>query len=296
MYVKNYSFIDDCSERSTELQPGIYQFDLWGAKGGGTHGGKGGFSSGILFLRAKTTFFINVGGVGQSPNGATGGLGGCNGGGNGGDGKIYLGNMKCGGYGGGGATDIRIMSNELSDRIIVAGGGGGQTMTDSDIKSNKLTEIAGNGGGISGSDGYMEQIANSKSEGATQSTGNINGIGSNGRDGTDNAGVGAEGGGGAGGGYYGGLTFQNKGESTNMPGGGGSGYVSGHYSVLEHHSLVRFRSASTQNIDQNNKIESPDKDGNGFISITFLSPLYQTCRPKHHIHYIIVIYIITLIS
>ena len=54
-----------------------YQIELWGAKGGGTNGGKGGYVKGNIELNKNDTIYIYVGGQGDSN-----GNGGYNGGGN----------------------------------------------------------------------------------------------------------------------------------------------------------------------------------------------------------------------
>src|SRR5688572_24413379 len=83
--------------------------DAFGAQGGGANGGKGG--------RVETDFTVAPGTalnifVGSQPSNAEGGY---NGGGKG-----------CEkGFGGGGASDIRIGATALENRVIVAGGGGG---------------------------------------------------------------------------------------------------------------------------------------------------------------------------
>lgn len=90
---------------------GYYKFELWGAQGtGDATSGRGGYVSGIKKLNQGDTFYVYVG----SKNAK----GGWNGGGKG--------NST---YGGGGATDIRIVSGDwdnyesLKSRIMVAGGG-----------------------------------------------------------------------------------------------------------------------------------------------------------------------------
>lgn len=71
---------------------GYYKFECWGAQGiGGANAGKGGYTSGTIKLNEGDTFYIYVGG--QNANG------GWNGGG-----------ATSFGAGGGGATDIRLIS------------------------------------------------------------------------------------------------------------------------------------------------------------------------------------------
>ncbi len=85
-----------------------------GATGGnsstGGSGALGGYASGTLTVVPGQTLFIYVGGSGATPTG------GFNGGGSGGS-------QNAGG--GGGATDVRVNSTNVADRVLVAGGGGG---------------------------------------------------------------------------------------------------------------------------------------------------------------------------
>ncbi|MFN8715328.1 MAG: T9SS type A sorting domain-containing protein [Bacteroidota bacterium] len=85
-----------------------------GATGGnsstGGAGAAGGYSSGALTVVPGQTLFIYVGGSGATPTG------GFNGGASGGS-------QNAGG--GGGATDVRVNSSNVADRVLVAGGGGG---------------------------------------------------------------------------------------------------------------------------------------------------------------------------
>jgi hypothetical protein len=111
---------------------GTYTFQVWGAQGGnagynGTvyrEGGKGGYASGNYALTSGQTLYLYVGGQGAGTTSSANGdlqSGGFNGGGNGYNGDTSIKR----GAGGGGATDIRISGNALTDRVIVAGGGAG---------------------------------------------------------------------------------------------------------------------------------------------------------------------------
>ncbi len=63
---------------------GKYKLEVWGASGGGTNGGKGGYSVGYLDLEGGELLNVYVGGKGSSGSvGYSGGIGGWNGGGNG---------------------------------------------------------------------------------------------------------------------------------------------------------------------------------------------------------------------
>lgn len=196
------------SMKSVILPKGQYKLECWGAQGGyrssSSYGGNGGYSVGILNLTQKTTVYLYAGGAGNTGKTA----GGFNGGG------------KRDSYnGGGGGTDIRIGSDSLYARVIVAGGGG------SDGASDKNGMY---GGGTSG--GTTIQNYGSGGGGGTQTTGGTGGNSNN------NAGTFGQGGsglssssgyGGAGGGgwYGGGGSFPDYSGDDDRGGGGGSGYI-----------------------------------------------------------------------
>lgn len=196
------------------LPAGTYKLQTWGAEGGenpsnnGTPG-KGGYSEGTLTLTKETTLHLYVGGKGSYGTSTCGGF---NGGG------ISTGNKTNVNYsaGGGGGTDIRIESDSLYARIIVAGGGGASG------NGSNGDSIGGNGGGEIGEDGTGIGPCGT---GGTQTTaGEFTGSSSD----NDPADFGKGGGGpngtvgcGGGGGWYGG----GFGTRTNGAAGGGSGYV-----------------------------------------------------------------------
>ncbi|MFQ5335182.1 MAG: T9SS type A sorting domain-containing protein, partial [Flavobacteriales bacterium] len=123
----------------------------------------------------------------------------------------------------GGASDIRLNGNTLSDRIVVAGGGGGAGGI------NYQALYGGAGGGLTGGDGLnWNTWPNAGGKGGTQTAGGAAGIaccscptyttaGSLGQGG--NGSGDCAGGGGGGGGYYGG------GGACFSGGGGGSSYT-----------------------------------------------------------------------
>lgn len=216
-YIKEFSYTGQ-TEVIT-LKPGTYKFQVWGAQGGGTNGGKGGYSEGQMVIKEDTTIYINVGGKGTDAyaagsSGSTtnnlGGAGGFNGGGGGSNGY----STYTGGSGGGGASDIRIGQNSLYARVIVAGGGGGM--------GGNSTLAAGHGGGETSGIGYGVNGRNSSE--ANQTTGNAFGIGGGGR-GTANNINGRYGNGGGGGGWFGGRSLAVHGENTDASASGGSGFV-----------------------------------------------------------------------
>ena len=92
---------------------GEYQFECWGAKGGGQLGGNGAYTTGILNLNENKTIYAYIGSTTSNTTG------------------VYNGGWNGAYYGGGGATDFRIKSGNwnnsesLASRIMVAAGGSG---------------------------------------------------------------------------------------------------------------------------------------------------------------------------
>lgn len=203
--VYNYSYTGGVQQ--VTLPAGRYKLEVWGAQGGGSYGGKGGYSVGILSLTSSATLYIAVGGEGLNSKSS----GAYNGGS-----TINTGSD----YGGGGATHIAttdrgVLSNYNSYRnevLIVAGGGGGGTQSQ-----------GGAGGGTTGTNGASNGSGYTAGYGGTQSQGGAAGgtsgwVSENGSFGQGGKGNGNWGGGG-GGGWYGG------GGGVHWGGGGGSGYV-----------------------------------------------------------------------
>ena len=89
-----------------------------GAKGGGNTGGNGARITSTLSVTPGQTLNIYVGGMGTCGNNS----GGWNGGGTGHASNPA--NVNYNSCGGGGASDIRIGGNALTNRVVVAGGGG----------------------------------------------------------------------------------------------------------------------------------------------------------------------------
>ena len=190
--------------------------DMIGAKGGNSYTGSVGGNGGRVQCTLATTpgqiLFIVVGGAGTTaPNTATSTLlaGGYNGGGD----RLF-------GYAGsgGGATDIRTVSNNLATRVVVAGGGaaGGYSSGNNSQGGAGGGLTGGNGNYVGGNQILYGGVGGSQTAGGAGST---NGPGSPGAFLTGGNGptgyYGGPGGGGwygGGGGYYGG-------------GGGGSSYT-----------------------------------------------------------------------
>jgi len=229
---------------------GKYKLEVWGAKGGGGKncsydynssnglGGLGGYSYGTMTMIAGTTYYVTVGGEGETPVNANssivgaGGAGGFNGGGAGAAAaKVGTSGLSRSG-GGGGASDISLSGTDGSDdwnttahlysRIIVAGGGGSATW------SNAPYTHGGYGGGENGGDGVTFGSSTAAGKGGTPTAGGAGG---------DNAGSFGKGGdavqptsynaaGAGGGGWYGGGSgTKDSAGGTHCTGGGGSGYV-----------------------------------------------------------------------
>lgn len=112
-------------------------------------------------------------------------------------------------YGYGGSTDIRLGTDSLYARVIVAGGGDG-TDNSGDGEANN-DGSGGYGGGISGGDA----TGSAKLKGATQTSGYQFGVGQNCGTGIDLDGGGGE--------WWGELSEQST--NTNSGGYGGSGFI-----------------------------------------------------------------------
>ena len=259
----------ECCPYVLKLEPGRYQFEVWGAQGGGSNtgiqgfgsGGKGGYSRGKFILEKTTTFYIYIG-----SSGLNGGNGGYNGGGAVGS-SMWVNNEKENRAPGGGATDIRLVkgslqslksvefyttyygpNESLQSRIIVAGGGGGTNIDN------------GYGGGLHGSKtNYESATSGDQSQPGKTYLGIDAGFGYGGY--TNIQGQGISGGGG---GWYGG------GGSTNAM--GGSGYVN---KTFFYHSETIAGNEQFQ--DPFGKIDI-GHSGNGVAKITYLNIFYDCTK------------------
>ena len=209
------------SQQTFSVPTGVSSITIktWGAQGGSggyytnssycSTGGKGGYSTGVLSVSSGNTVYIYVGGQGEgyaSCGTQMINTGAKDGGWNGGGGNSITG---AGGTGGGGASDVRYGGTGIGNRKIVAGGGGGGGNAENSTRRSN----GGAGGGTSGQTmaNSTQFISRTPGSGATQSSGNSNGVGS-----TANQNLS----GGGGGGYYGGGNGANS-----TGGGGGSGYI-----------------------------------------------------------------------
>ena len=158
-----------CDTIVAQAFPGEYLLEVWGAEGSSVKNkawGKGGYSRGKLHLERTTQLFINIGGKGEYYDNKTGAKGGNNGGG-----TSYFEDRQDRGphlilwYGtGGGATDIRIGSNDLSSRVIVAGGGASAGAMY--IYGDRYYQGSGGcGGGTTGGNGEIDYSSSSGQDG-----------------------------------------------------------------------------------------------------------------------------------
>ncbi len=226
---------------------GTYTLEVWGAQGGTTNGGKGGYSKATVSLTGGTTVYIGVGGAGcDNCSGA-----GYNGGGTGSAGRRR-------GSGGGathiGKTNALLKNTAAGNLYIVAGGGGGGTYNEGGGdgtcswaspssaaggagSGGKYGSVDGNGndGGATGySAGCGNNCISTLAGGGTQTAGGRVGVGYDcmnppTRYAGPNPGSYGQGGNGddyrpgGGGGYYGGGSA-GVGADYTAGGGGGSGY------------------------------------------------------------------------
>lgn len=278
----NMNFSYTGSVQTATLDPGKYILECWGAQGGyrssSSYGGAGGYSIGTLSLSSKTTLYIYVGGSGNSVTSAN-------------SSGYYPGGFNGGGYrntykGGGGATDIRIGTDSLYSRVIVAGGGG------SDGSSSQSGGYAGGTSGARGSFGYGSYGYGGNQTATYSSLNAIASQGTNNNSSDCAAGFGFGGfgcysssgyGGAGGGGWYGGQgTYPDGSGDDDGGGGGGSGYVYTSSTAKNYPQGCLLNSSyyltDAQTIAGNQAFTSPEgtsetgHSGNGFCRITNMTP------------------------
>lgn len=221
---------------------GIYKLQVYGAQGGATYGGAGGYSIGYRQLSKGTVLYICVGGAGGTSQ-----YGDVDGGYNGGG----LAKTISGPTGsGGGCTHIATRSGTLqalgntSGLLIVAGGGGGGH------QSSRGGTGGGTNGGDAPADGQGIRYGGTQTQGGL-GAGNKRGSFGKGSDGTyGGANNNFDSGGGAG--LYGGGNGYGNGA------GGGSGYIGGVPSFSYDGTTY---SPSTSN---------GQRSGNGYATITLM--------------------------
>ena len=234
---KTFNYTGDVQEY-TVPRDGYYYIEMAGAEGGSAKysasysGGKGGYTSGYVYLEANDKLFFYVGGMGSSHSGTSSDAVTNNGKGyNGGSiGHFYASNSNAGG--GGGSTDVRLVGGDwnnassLISRIMVAGGGGGG---DSHTSAPNYSGYGGDGGAL-----YGEKAQNINSNcykygsSGTQNSGGQSAACSSSYTTTTSGSFGIGGNdfhSGGGGGYYGGGSGQHT------SAGGGSSYISGYAGV-----------------------------------------------------------------
>ena len=265
----NLSIIKDC----------IVEIKLWGAGGGGTLGGYGGFSKGNINFKENDFYIIWVGEGGNRTNNV-GGLTSRFGGGG------YIGktgHKDCWVGTGGGLSGIFINSVSHSNSIIIAGGGGGSRTGASGVDS-----YGGSGGGNIGGTGENPDNSAKPGTGGTQTNGGNPG-GSGGISGSELLGGGSGptlSGSGGGGGFYGGGGGNNV-NYCGGPGGGGSGYIES--------SKIINGSTSIFQTDFD-YIEPYGKSGNGgLILIRFLSSNLSFTPKIQFINNFLIIFFINII-
>ena len=145
---------------------GLYSLKCWGAQGGSVTigdktatGGKGGYVQATGFFTAGTVLYVHVGGAGDS-SGAIGGGGAA-------DPNCVQHTEYRNLLSGGGSTDIRLNSDDLSARIIVGGGGGGGGV------SHDLESFVDGGAG-GGTNGFVGSAGDSAGRGVGGSGGALN--------------------------------------------------------------------------------------------------------------------------
>ncbi|MDR2672002.1 MAG: hypothetical protein LBC35_01640 [Coriobacteriales bacterium] len=222
-------------------QSGAYKLEVWGAAGGAggwganasnvwtnTPGGAGGYSVGTVTLQKGDLLYLYAGGKGSTGQNTLFVPGGYNGGGNG----VARSNISDGNYyfkkgSGGGASDIRINSNSLFARVIVAGGGGG---TNGVANSGESTSGGAGGGGEGQSATNRIATTDTGGKGGTESAGGPAGTYTSSETGQQPGSFGSGGStgqsmikypaGAGGGGWYGGGAG-----TAGSSGGGGSGWI-----------------------------------------------------------------------
>lgn len=267
------------------LPAGRYKLECWGAEGGyrssQSYSGKGGYSYGTITLTATTNVYIYCGGSGRSGTVTS---------------SIYTGGFNGGGYrhsyyGGGGASDIRIGTDSLYARVIVAGGGGsdgatnkkgmygGGTVGGSSTESyTGASNYCGKGGNTTYS-GYSSSYTNATqaTTNGTSSTYYGGGFGFGGFGIYKSSGYGGAGGGG----WYGGSgTYPDGSGDDDRGGGGGSGYVYTSSTASQYPSRCLLNSAhyltDAATVAGNTSFTGPTgtsetgHSGNGYCKITYL--------------------------
>lgn len=252
----------------TYTQPNLYAFNLnagrykvtcYGAQGGysfagggfGNIGGRGAsVSAYINIIGPFKTFYALIGGQGQS--GSTGlAPGGFNGGGSSGWCKKWKHHWhhkqhRNGPGGGGGATELRYLINDIAYRIIVAAGGSGAS----------YGSPGAPGGGLTGYNSYGPSAR------TNQNGGNQNGQGSSGNTAKYYPSSGG------GGGYRGGLEgVASNSDPVGAVSDSGSSYISGFEGCTPNPEIIMDSGVMTPGV----------RDGNGYLQIDQVYECPENC-------------------
>jgi uncharacterized repeat protein (TIGR01451 family)/LPXTG-motif cell wall-anchored protein len=254
------------------------KLQVWGAGGGGidsdywpsgSTGAAGGYSEGILPVKAGNQLTAVVGGGGANDE-AISAFGG---GGPGGKGKTVTAAMgnTAGGAGGGGYSGVFLGTISPANARIIAGGGGGASpgadrSTPADMGSAAVGPYSGGGGGLTGG---QDTVPLASGRGGTQTAGGAGATntqcqaataGSQFQGGTGGTVSNFEGGGGGGAGWYGGgggacQTFDSVDTNPNGTGGGGSAYL--HSSLLSSSTTAGSNGVWVTSTTKGGKFQGP---------------------------------------
>jgi prepilin-type N-terminal cleavage/methylation domain-containing protein len=224
------------------VQDGRYKLEVWGAAGGGTNGGVGGYSVGTVTLKKGDKLYLYAGGKGFVNTRTSAGF---NGGGWLSTNSYISPNQGRGT--GGGASDIRINTDSLYARVIVAGGGSGCTYDSASTAANP----GGAGGGTNGAGtSYATQVRSGSSAGTLDQGAKLGGFG---------FGAIVNSGGGGGGGWYGGG---NR--------GGGSGWI------FTESTISYWKTNAVANVANLNEDGSPVNTSNWLLDSEYYLSNAQT--------------------
>ncbi len=272
------------AKKSITLPKGKFKLEVWGAQGGyrssATYGGKGGYSVGTITLSEPTTVHCYAGGAGNT--------GGTSGGFNGGGKRTSY-------PGGGGASDIRIGTDSLLARVIVAGGGGSDGAT---AKTGMYGGGATGGSstqnyGTGGYGGAQTGVSNtswqttSQSSSLTTQAGAYAGFGFGGNGINRSSGYGGAGGGG----WYGGSgSYPDGSGDDDRGGGGGSGFVwtgsnapSGYLLGSAHYLASASTTAGNASFTAPGGGSETGHSGNGYCRITVIEAQSVPSTPSNFV-------------
>ncbi|MCI6899205.1 MAG: glycine rich domain-containing protein, partial [Tenericutes bacterium] len=283
-------------------QSGWYKIELWGASGGSTTsettgevraGGKGAYTSGLIYLAENQKLYFYIGGSTKNSSG------GANGGGKG-AGK---------GMGGGGSSDVRTKSgawdndDSLKTRLMVAAGGGGAEGFKEGAPGGDAGAVIGSPGqsNIAGSNytnaGFGSQKGpilvnwiNLYEKADKCNSGYISGDANNatkiklacGKLGLGGAATNNEGGGG-GSGYFGGGAGSSDNSTVAGSGAGGSSFIAGYAGVKYSHQWTGYDESVyfTENskIFIDGQMVEGVNEGNGKARIELVSTASKDAKP-----------------